>query len=308
MPNNVVNKRLHGIYPERGISTARCQCKVYVWEWTGEEGNTVSVDIETLFDAFRQLVGRSSMPPQEFGVLFGQTMRALVKFDYIVVFAYRGNERPIDLYSTFDSAEHVIFVSMYQAGPYLLDPGYHTARAPNPGVWRMRELAPDRFFSSEYYRTYYVQTGLAEEIGFFVPVERDITVVLSLMRRGETGPFPAQEFSLLRRAEPLVATLVRQYCSGIGHLFDAAVAKRGRGRSRVKLNVADTVWRDLNLTDREAAIIELVLQGHSSESIGLRLNIATGTVKVHRRNVYRKLGISSQTQLLSIYLKKLSEH
>ena len=51
--------------------------------------------------------------------------------------------------------------------------------------------------------------------------------------------------------------------------------------------------------------IELVLQGHSSESIGLKLDISTGTVKVHRRNVYRKLGISSQIQLLSIYLKNL---
>ncbi|PSH62415.1 helix-turn-helix transcriptional regulator [Phyllobacterium sophorae] len=268
----------------------------------------MSVDVEMLFDAFRQFVGKSSLVPREFGHLFGQTMHALVKFDYIVVFAYRGNERPIDLYSTFDPAEHVIFVSLYQAGPYLLDPFYHTARAPRPGVWRMRELAPDRFFSSEYYRTYYVQTGLAEEIGYFVPVGNDITIVLSLMRRGETGPFPAQEFSLLRKADPLVATLVRQYCSDIGHLFDAAVAKQGRGRRKVKLNAADTVWRDLNLTDREAAIIELVLQGHSSESIGLRLSIATGTVKVHRRNVYRKLGISSQTQLLSIYLKQLNEH
>ncbi|CDM61243.1 hypothetical protein LPU83_pLPU83c_0681 (plasmid) [Rhizobium favelukesii] len=34
--------------------------------------------------------------------------------------------------------------------------------------------------------------------------------------------------------------------------------------------------------------------------------ISTGTVKVHRRNVYRKLGISSQTQLLAIYLRNLS--
>lgn len=52
--------------------------------------------------------------------------------------------------------------------------------------------------------------------------------------------------------------------------------------------------------------MELVLQGHSSESIRLKLGIATGRVKVHRRNVYRKLGISSQTQLLSIYRKSLA--
>ena len=37
----------------------------------------------------------------------------------------------------------------------------------------------------------------------------------------------------------------------------------------------------------------------------LGFGITTGTVKVHRRNVYRKLGISSQTQLLSLYLKSM---
>lgn len=63
----------------------------------------------------------------------------------------------------------------------------------------MRELAPDRFFSSEYYRSYYVQTGLAEEIGFFVTLDDDITIVLSLMRREKTGSFPPAEFALLKR-------------------------------------------------------------------------------------------------------------
>lgn len=69
--------------------------------------------------------------------------------------------------------------------------------------------------------------------------------------------------------------------------------------------MASNVWSRLGLTDREATIVDLVLQGHSSEAIGLRLGISTGTVKVHRRNVYRKLDISSQTQLLSLYLGNL---
>ncbi|MGL4490227.1 MAG: helix-turn-helix domain-containing protein, partial [Rhizobiaceae bacterium] len=42
-------------------------------------------------------------------------------------------------------------------------------------------------------------------------------------------------------------------------------------------------------------------QGHSSESIGLQLGISTGTVKVHRRNIYRKLAITSQTQLFTLF-------
>jgi DNA-binding CsgD family transcriptional regulator len=78
---------------------------------------------------------------------------------------------------------------------------------------------------------------------------------------------------------------------------------RKRGENQLEIQPADAVWQDLNLTSRETAIVDLVLQGHSSESIGLKLNISTGTVKVHRRNVYRKLGISSQTQLLALYLK-----
>ena len=130
-----------------------------------------------------------------------------------------------------------------------------------------------------------------------------VTVVVSLMRREKTGVFPAAEFALLADAEPFVAAFVRQVWSGLADRF--ALAGQGRGRRSEPVSAADKVWRKLNLTDREASIIELVLQGHSSESIGLKLNISTGTVKVHRRNVYRKLGISSQIQLLSIYLKNL---
>ena len=116
---------------------------------------------------------------------------------------------------------------------------------------------------------------------------------------------------MLKKAEPLIANMVRHYWAGLGTRFDVQQHSRARGNrkrnaSESALQPAEAVWRDLNLTSRETAIVDLVLQGHSSESIGLKLNISTGTVKVHRRNVYRKLGISSQTQLLSLYLKNLS--
>ena len=267
----------------------------------------MSVDVEGLFAAFGDLVGKQAMTDAEFGETFRRMMQALVRFDHIVVFAYSGAERPIDLYSTFDRNEHVVFVALYQVGPYLLDPFYHTAGERRGGLFRMRELAPDRFFSSEYYRTYYVKTGLAEEVGFFVTTGDGTTVVLSLMRREESGPFPAADFALLRKVEPLVATMVRQYWAKLAHRFEGAASGARRGRKATGLSgVTDAVWQGLKLSAREAAIVELVLQGHSSESIGLKLGIATGTVKVHRRNVYRKLGISSQTQLLSIYLKSLN--
>lgn len=261
------------------------------------------VDFTALFRTLADWTNATPGSDKEIGETFLAMMRALVRFDDIVIFAYRDKARPIDLFSTFDADDYHVFVTLYQAGPYLLDPFYHAARAGRSGALRMRELAPDRFFSSEYYRSYYSQTRLAEELGFFVPVEDGVTVVVSLMRREKTGVFPASEFSLLTDAEPFIAAFVRRAWSGLAGRF--AETGQGRGRRSEPVSAADKVWRKLNLTDREASIIELVLQGHSSESIGLKLDISTGTVKVHRRNVYRKLGISSQIQLLSIYLKNL---
>ena len=194
-------------------------------------------------------------------------------------------------------------MTLYQAGPYLLDPFYHTARERRPGIFRMRELAPDRFFSSEYFRTYYSQTRLAEEIGFFVPTGEGVTVVLSLMRKASTRAFSAREFDLLKQAEPFVAALVERFWSDLALRFEQA--SRRQRKPDAAHPRAKGVWGQLDLTAREAAIVELVLQGHSSEAVGRRLGIATGTVKVHRRNVYRKLNISSQTQLLSLYLKSM---
>lgn len=259
-------------------------------------------DFDGLFNALSRFVGARELSDREAGDAFVEMMRSLIPFDYCVVFAYRGAERPIDLYSTFDAADYDIFVSMYQDGPYLLDPFYSAASLPKPGVWRMKALAPDRFFASEYHRSYYVQTGLAEEVGFFVPVGEGVTIVLSLMRREGSGAFRDAEYALMRKAEPLVAAMVRQVWGRLGSRFDHSIRTRKEDRNpeaKARARISD------KLTLRESDIIELVLQGHSSESIGLRLGVATGTVKVHRRNIYRKLGISSQAQLMSLYLGRM---
>jgi DNA-binding CsgD family transcriptional regulator len=259
-------------------------------------------DFERLFDALSRFVGARDLSDRDAGDTFVATMKSLLAFDYSVIFAYRGTERPIDLYSTFDAADYEIFVSMYQDGPYLLDPFYSAASLPKPGVWRMKALAPDRFFASEYYRSYYVQTGLAEEVGFFVPAGEGVTVVLSLMRREGSGVFRDPEYALMRKVEPLVAAMVRQAWGRLGPRFDHSNRTRKQDRNseaKARARISD------KLTLRESDIIELVLQGHSSESIGLRLGVATGTVKVHRRNIYRKLGISSQAQLMSLYLGRM---
>ena len=59
------------------------------------------------------------------------------------------------------------------------------------------------------------------------------------------------------------------------------------------------------LTHRECEIAGLILKGHSSKSIARIIEISPGTVKIHRKNIYRKLGISSQSELFSLFLGNL---
>lgn len=51
----------------------------------------------------------------------------------------------------------------------------------------------------------------------------------------------------------------------------------------------------------------LILRGHSSVSIGLKLGISAQTVKVFRRQLYRKCAISSQAELFNLLLPLLGE-
>src|SRR5258705_67142 len=56
------------------------------------------------------------------------------------------------------------------------------------------------------------------------------------------------------------------------------------------------------LSARERQIVTLVLQGHSTESVARHLDISPGTVKIHRKNIYRKLAISTQAELFAAFL------
>lgn len=46
-------------------------------------------------------------------------------------------------------------------------------------------------------------------------------------------------------------------------------------------------------------------KGHSSLSIALHVDTAEGTVKNHRKSLYRKLGISSQSELFHLFVNQL---
>jgi DNA-binding NarL/FixJ family response regulator len=57
-------------------------------------------------------------------------------------------------------------------------------------------------------------------------------------------------------------------------------------------------------TFREIRIINLAKEGFSNKEIANQLQIETSTVKCHRRNIIRKLGIKGKTAFIKFLLSK----
>lgn len=60
------------------------------------------------------------------------------------------------------------------------------------------------------------------------------------------------------------------------------------------------------LTEREREVALLMLRGHSSKSAAQKLDISPDTVQMHRKNLYSKLDLSSQSELFSLFITALS--
>jgi DNA-binding NarL/FixJ family response regulator len=56
----------------------------------------------------------------------------------------------------------------------------------------------------------------------------------------------------------------------------------------------------VRLSRAEQRVVDLVLKGHSNAHIALKLFLSKRTIDTHLGRIYKKLGISSRTQLATI--------
>lgn len=197
----------------------------------------------------------------------------------------------------------------YLDGAYLLDPFYVACTRPvPPGLYRMRDIAPDAFFEGEYVGDWQVHPcispesgSLAEEIGYVVELPDGVVAVYSLMRSAGQPEFGFEEFERLRSAEPIVREVLRRQWPCRAQQRTArseATIQSGPGLDRAFATFCPDV-----LSTRERVVTQLVLRGHSNHSVADLLGIAEGTVKNHRKSIYAKLAIASQQELFSLFLR-----
>ena len=215
---------------------------------------------------------------------------------------FHSDAPPEVVHHSLDPAGVKHYLDRYVAGPYLLDPLFELAlRDDKPSSCRFRDLTPDRFRSSEYYRQYCERTHLLDEIDFLVDVSERSTLALVVGRREKM--FTKSELDRLHLIEPVVLAAMRNIW---GHLSAGMKAGGRRDELHQRLTRCFDNFGNSLLTEREREITQLLLRGHSAKSIARKLQIAPGTVMVHKRNLFSKLGITSQYELFSRFIDDLS--
>jgi len=194
------------------------------------------------------------------------------------------------------------YLDRYLAGPYLLDPLYQMALRPDkPAMCRFRDTLPDRFYSSEYYRQYVERTHLVDEMDFLLGVSSTSALVIVCGRTEKR--FTRVELSRLQLIEPIVRSAMQR----VWEIREGTGSRDDRDHDmHQRLTECFENFGEDALTQREREITQLLLRGHSSKSIARELGIAPGTVMVHKRNLFAKLGITSQYELFSSFIDVLS--
>jgi len=234
-------------------------------------------------------------------------LKSLTDFDNSVVFAYHSKQHPLCLDHTFAEYNRAVFVDDYLQGPFLLDPFYQACkRKIATGLYRLGDIAPDRFLQSEYYRSYYVSTDIKEEICYIFYLSTDTAIVISLMRGEKSSRFSARQFKLLDKVTPIVISMAKRHWQAISATGNSDTTDSTSQEDQSRIEKAVSEYFGQRITPREIQVVAQVFEGHSSEAISKNLGISVGTVRIHRRNIYAKLQVSSQQELFANFFKKMT--
>lgn len=218
--------------------------------------------------------------------------------DASMILRYWPDRVPEVLADRLDPKERPYLYGDYLAGVYRLSPFYRlSVDLKEPRLVRLKEIAPEGFRQSEYFRSYFGRIGVSDLAGMLLPVAGGSVVHVSFARSEKRASFGRRVISELRDLLPVFAALAQR------NWRDAEEGKRREpGASPL-----DIMRVEFDLTRRETEIAEAMLAGHSSKSMARLLAISAETVKVHRRNLYAKLGIASQAELFSLFLARMGK-
>lgn len=232
-------------------------------------------------DALASII--AAMGRDTFAATTADALRRLMGFDLTTAILHRRATNPALLFDNFNDRQGVenYLRFTHRMNPILRGSG-------GAGVFRARDFAVRAATVDQDLEPYLVATAdeelgfrtigwpeRMEEVGLYVGAYGGV-VELSFYR-----PRARRAFARMAELETLRAPLAAAFNRhmDLAHGLPAFAASR--------------------LSPRERDVADLLLDGCSSDAIALRLGISRYTVKDHRKQIFRKLGVGSLAELFA---------
>jgi DNA-binding CsgD family transcriptional regulator len=161
----------------------------------------------------------------------------------------------------------------------------HREDGDQPGPHALSDfLSEEELHALDLYQAVYRRIGAEDQLSFVLPSPPEITVGIALNR--STRGFSAAERELVTLIRPNLVQAFRD-----AHLREAS-DPLSPGRLRA-----------LGLTDREAEVMALVVEGLSAAAIAERLSISPHTARHHIAAIYTALGVSNRAAAVAAVLR-----
>jgi DNA-binding CsgD family transcriptional regulator len=164
-------------------------------------------------------------------------------------------------------------------------------------------IYPQQQAAINLYDWHYGEQQRVDEFCFHSSLSGGAKLRLCLGRNQQLGPFDAAERQFIADVSMILSSLLIQHGEHcLQNQTQAAAEAESVPVSSLEsqLQSYSCAQQELTpLTQREAEVTAMVLKGHTSLSVGLVLGIATETVKMHRKRVYKKLQVGTQAELFA---------
>ena len=236
-----------------------------------------------------------------------------LKIDAAILIVYRSENKPILLGSNFKEKRAQLGLQNYINDTFVLNPAYLSfKKGKTRGIRKITQPSGKACIKTTDFNEYKIKEARDEDLGYLTEgwPERleEISILVDLPNKemGEIAIFKKKisgfsenEINILKILEPLLHSIFKNHWS---------VSRQQKITENTKQNQKQRYenFGQGVLSLREKEVARLILEGHSGNSIAANLNIAITTVKSHRKNMYKKLGIGSQQELFSRYIDSLT--
>jgi DNA-binding CsgD family transcriptional regulator len=229
--------------------------------------------------------------------------RAEFRTPGVSAYILRRGERPklrLQLMPSGSIRQRAVDLDAFQRWAYALDPLYQVYLAgEDRGMFSLRELVPDGLEETEFYTAFYAKVHASDEVSLLARLPDDRAIAMYFVRTPATGPFESADIGRIKAIAP---ALIETACLH-ERLREGAFAPATMGAA---LQIALDTFGMSVLTLRERQIVRLTLLGASARETADRLGIAEGTVKNHRKAIFRKLCVDNLGSLTALFLRSAS--